>query len=89
MSLLRRFQDHPASVGETYFQHAMHAMGFGWSMFKGSLACYVHALLPWLHLRTGSQTVIRLHSRMVINRSRAQLDEMHASQPGDWLAENI
>ena len=89
MTFLQRFQDHPASVGESYWQHATHAMGFGWSMLKGSAACYIHALFPWLHLKTGSQTVIRLHSRMVINRSRAQLDEMHSLQPGDYLAENI
>jgi hypothetical protein len=89
MTRLNRFQEHPASVGETYFEHAAHAISFGWSMLKGSAACYIHAAFPWLHLKTGSQTVIRLHSRMVINRSRAQLDEMYPPQPGDYLAENI
>lgn len=89
MTRLKRFREHPASVGETYLQHATHALSFGWSMMKGSLACFIHAAFPWLHLKTGSQTVIRLHSRMVLNRSRAQLDEMHAPEPGDCLAENI
>jgi hypothetical protein len=89
MSLLRGFHEHPASVGESYREHARHALGFGWIMLCGALACFVHAAFPWVHTSTGSRAVLRLHERMVINRSRARKDEMHTLDPLDHLAEHI
>jgi Family of unknown function (DUF6356) len=89
MGLTRKFFEHPASVGETYVQHARHAMSFGWSMLKGSGACFIHAAFPWLHTTTGSRAVTRLHDRMVINRRRQRADEMHTLDPRDWIADSI
>lgn len=89
MDCLRYFREHPRSVGESYRQHGVHAASFGWSMLRGSLACFVHALCPWLCTTTGSRTVIRLHDRMVVNRTKGRLDEMHAADPMDRLAEHI
>ena len=88
-SVFRVFRDHPASVGETYLEHFLHAMSFGWAMLGGSIACFVHGMLPWAHTRTGSQTVIRLHDRMVINRKKLRADEMSPLDPQDSIAENI
>ena len=85
----RLFRDHPASVGETYREHARHALSFGWAMLRGSMACFVHAAFPWTHTRTGSQTVIRLHGQMVINRRKQRADEMSSLDPADWIAEDI
>jgi Family of unknown function (DUF6356) len=68
MSIKRAFTEHPASVGETYFEHLRRAMGFSVRMVAGGLACFVHALLPWLHTRTGSDTICALHDCMVVNR---------------------
>jgi hypothetical protein len=67
---LRLFTEHPATVGETYAQHFVHAMSFAVTMFLGSLACLVHALLPFLFLKTGSNCIVRLHDRMVVNRDK-------------------
>jgi hypothetical protein len=89
MGLWRRFQEHPRSVGESYWEHATHAARFGLAMLRGSLACLVHAAFPWICTTTGSRTVARLHDRMVINRSRNRLDEMRTLDPLDCLAENI
>jgi hypothetical protein len=83
------FKDHPRSVGESYLQHARHATSFGWAMLRGSAACFVHAALPFLHVRTGSQAVLRLHDRMLINRRKQQPDEMRTLDPLDSIAENI
>jgi len=83
------FSDHPASVGETYLQHCRHALGFGWIMLRGSVGCFLHALFPWAHTRTGSQTVTRLYDRMVINRRKLRADEMSTLDPLDAIAENI
>ena len=77
------------SVGETYLEHGRHALSFGWSMFRGSTACFVHAVFPSAHTRTGSQTVIRLYDRMVINRRKQRADEMSPLDPLDSIAENI
>jgi Family of unknown function (DUF6356) len=64
------FTRHPESVGETYGEHLGTAAGFGWEMLLGSLACFVHALLPFLFERTASIAIRRLHARMVQNRIR-------------------
>lgn len=64
------FSRHLDSVGETYFQHARHALGFALRMFLGSLACLAHALVPFLFERTGSAVIRTLHDRMVVQRHR-------------------
>jgi hypothetical protein len=69
------FTEHPASVGETYLEHMSVASSFGWSMFWASLACFVHAIFPFLFVRTGSGTIIALHDRMVRNRARVRAEE--------------
>lgn len=64
----RLFKDHPASVDESYLEHMGAAASFGSAMFVGALACWVHALVPGLCVRTGSTIIDRLHDRMVVNR---------------------
>jgi len=66
----RLFLQHPQSIGESYLEHQRHALGFGFSLFLAALACFVHALVPGLFVRTGSDAVTRLHDRMVIHRAR-------------------
>jgi hypothetical protein len=73
MDLEDLFTAHPRSVGETYLQHFVAAAGFGLRMVLGGLACLVHALLPFLFERTGSNCVTDLHQRMVARQRKAQL----------------
>ena len=68
------FSEHPAAVGETYWEHMGVASSFGWSMLRASMACFVHAVLPFLFETTGSRTVTALHDRMVRNRIRVQAE---------------
>jgi len=70
MSLQNLFTEHPASVGETYGEHFGTALGFAFWMFVASVACAIHAVLPFAFVRTGSGIITRLHDRMVQNRSR-------------------
>ena len=70
MSLAKKFSEHPASVGETYGEHFVSAMGFSLSMLRASLVCAIHALLPFVFEKTGSECVTGLYDRMVKNRSR-------------------
>jgi hypothetical protein len=46
------------------------AFSFGARMFFASLACFVHGLLPFVFVKTGSTTIDGLHERMVTNRRR-------------------
>jgi hypothetical protein len=64
------FTEHPASVGENYFEHLRQASGFAVSMIGGGLACLVHAILPFLFTHTGSSVVTTLNTRMVTHRRR-------------------
>lgn len=73
------FTEHPASVGETYVEHMGVAASFGWQMLKASVACFVHAVLPFTFVRTGSRAIAELHERMVrkrvTERGQSVLDE--------------
>ena len=64
------FCDHPASVNETYGEHLVVASGFALRLIVGGLACLVHAVLPFLFVKTGSVIIEELHDRMVVNRQR-------------------
>lgn len=66
----RLFTEHPASVGETYFEHLGQALSFAGPLFIASLACLVHAVFPFLCVKTGSRAVTQLHQRMVTQRDR-------------------
>lgn len=72
------FTDHPASVDETYTEHMAAAASFGVHMLLGSVVCFIHALLPFLFVKTGSRIITQLHDRMVVNRHAAA----RSGQPG-------
>lgn len=67
------FTAHPASVGETYGEHMVMAAGFAVRLLLASLACLVHAVFPFLFVKTGSGMITQLHDRMVTNRVRKSL----------------
>lgn len=62
---LRGFQDHPASVDETYFGHMRFALGFAGALFLAAGAALVHALIPPLFETTASRRIKALHARIV------------------------
>jgi hypothetical protein len=64
MKIARLFTDHPASVGESYLQHCVQALSFGVRMIYAGVACTVHAFLPFLCVRTGSDQICQLHEVM-------------------------
>ncbi|HEY0112677.1 MAG TPA: DUF6356 family protein [Allosphingosinicella sp.] len=70
------FNKHPREVGETYGQHFAAAAGFGVKMIGGGIACVIHAFLPFLFARTGSETVKELN-RTLCKRSDKPNWERH------------
>lgn len=68
---LRLFTEHPATVDETYGEHLITALSFFARMFAASLACLIHAFLPFLFVKTGSATITELYERMIANRQGA------------------
>lgn len=63
-ALARVFVDHPASVDETYWQHARFAGGFAGELFIAAGAALVHAVIPCLCETTASRAIKRLNARM-------------------------
>lgn len=84
MQLQRLFTEHPESVGETYGQHLGTALSFSGHLFVAAFCCAVHAVLPFLFVKTGSSMITTLHDRMVTNRSRLEDSRSPmSSQPAD------
>ncbi len=58
ISIVRKlFTDHPASVEESYGEHAAFAFGFSLRLFKAAFAALVHAIIPGLCQKTASTIV--------------------------------
>lgn len=68
------FSEHPATVGESYGEHFATAGGFSLRLLAAGLACAVHAVFPFLFVKTGSNAIRELHRRMVEQRSRLPVD---------------
>lgn len=68
--ITRAFTEHPATVGETWGQHFLTAFGFALSLQLAALAALVHALLPFMFVKTSSRIITELFDRMVKHRAR-------------------
>ena len=73
----RLLLEHPREIGETYAEHAGHALFIGLKMIVAGVACLVHALLPGLFIRTASNTVDDIQ-KLMTRRSTATLNERTA-----------
>ncbi|MGK0173555.1 MAG: hypothetical protein ACI9W2_005303 [Gammaproteobacteria bacterium] len=79
MSLFTRHLD---SVDETYFEHLTHAMSFALTLARATVACMIHALVPFAFERTGSECIKTLHDRMIVNRARLSEPKGEAASEG-------
>ncbi len=60
MGFKKMFIDHPASAGETYFQHAGRAIIMSLRMLGAGLAALVHALIPGLFITKAGDVAIEV-----------------------------
>ncbi len=84
--LKRLFTAHPRSVGESYGEHFSVASWYGLRLLGASLACLVHALLPFLFVRTGSATIAHLHAHMTGRLGPASDRQPHDAIPTATVA---
>ena len=79
----RLFLDHPASMGESYFEHQGVAFSFAARLAAAAGACAVHALLPGLFVTAASRAVADLNDRLAEGRRRrsAPTDQAIAGIP--------
>lgn len=87
-SLLQRwvhdlFVEHPAQVHESYLQHAATAAWIGVNMAVGSIAAFVHAVVPGLFTHTASSIaahVVQLAARSKPTKSeQSEQEELPAT----------
>jgi len=69
-AITKLFTEHPGTVNENYFEHMGQALYFFVHFFAAAFAALIHAFLPFLCVKTGSNIVNHLHERMVTNRVR-------------------
>jgi hypothetical protein len=82
----RLFLSHPESVGESYAEHLAVAGRFGAKLVVGGIACIVHAIVPGLFVRTGSETVKALYGEMTA-RQPAFANRRPAYREPEWQLE--
>ncbi len=61
--IARIFMNHPASVDETYGEHARLAFGFLMKLFGAGLAALVHAVIPCLFEKTASGMIAEMYAK--------------------------
>lgn len=59
----RMFLAHPASVDESYGEHALFASRFALKLFAAAGAATVHAFVPCLFEKTASRIVADLYTK--------------------------
>ena len=77
------FTAHPASVGETYFQHLRFALLVGARMTAGGLAALVHAFLPFVFVTTAGRISDELVEMRAAARARNARGVDMAAAPAD------
>ncbi len=69
--LAQLFQDHPRSLGMSWWEHGVGAIIIGGRMVGAGIACMVHAVVPALFTETAGKTVMSLHDHMVKRKAGA------------------
>lgn len=52
------FTKHPHSVGETYLEHMLFALKFGFGLLWGGVACIIHSVFTFWFQKTGSTAAL-------------------------------
>lgn len=58
------FFDHPAEIGEGYFEHQKNAFGISIKLLKLSMIVTIHAIFPCLFTDTASENIKKLNNKL-------------------------
>ena len=58
------FTKHPSEVGETYFRHGVQAMRYSFTFLLLFVVALIHAILPFLFIKTASNCVGEMTKHM-------------------------
>ena len=61
--MIKLFTKHPGDVGETYFENLLMASSFAARLAIAMFVCGVHAIFPFLFVKTGSNMIADLYQR--------------------------
>ncbi|MCF8466809.1 MAG: DUF6356 family protein [Sneathiella sp.] len=86
MTFVNLFTDHPASVNESYVEHMEMSATFSFWLLAAGFCAAVHAIFPFLFVKTGSAIITKLHDRMVSNRVVRPAPRTGAQQAFDSAA---
>ncbi|MBM7066029.1 DUF6356 family protein [Actibacterium sp. 188UL27-1] len=68
-AVLAAFTDHPASIGESYWQHFGFALRFSGRLFVAGGAALIHAVVPALCETTASRCIRAMHDDLTRRQS--------------------
>ena len=58
------FTEHPRSVGESYLLHMFNAARYAFTFLLLFFIAFIHAILPFLFVRTASDIVLEMSKHM-------------------------
>ena len=64
------FTEHPKSVGESYLLHGIHAMRYALTFLLLFFIALIHAILPFLFIRTASDIVCEMSADMECRKGK-------------------
>lgn len=67
--LLNFFTKHPTSVGETYLEHFLVAIGFSIKLLVASIAAFIHAFLPSFFKTFASEHIKKMYEQITMRKS--------------------
>ncbi len=59
--MIKNSKEHLKEVNETYFQHMAIAFKIGFTMLVTGIFCLIHALIPGLFKKTGSNQIAKIY----------------------------
>ena len=80
MQIIAKFTDHPASVGQTYFEHFKFAVKVSKSLLKAFFGMFNTCCLSPLHKNTASATIAELHNRIAQRKLSELVDNSDESE---------
>ncbi len=67
-TLAKPFTSHPATVDETYLEHARFALRFSAMLLAAAFAALVHAVLPFCFKKTAGNIIGKLYGEIAARR---------------------